>query len=91
MARGLPTAYAAPPLAEKMNLNDMPPVWSDPEGTVRGFSIEPLHPSVPAAAKADAALYCLLALVDTLRIGHARERKLAEVELKDRLNHANTN
>jgi len=91
VARGLPTAYAAPPLAEKMNLSDMPPVWSDPEGTVRGFSIEPLHPSVPAAAKADAALYCLLALVDTLRIGHARERKLAEIELKDRLNHANTN
>ena len=72
-----------------MNLNDMPPVWSDPEGTVRGFAIEPLHPSVPAAAKADAALYQLLALVDTLRIGHARERKLAEVELKNYLSHVN--
>ena len=87
MARGLPTAYAAPPLAAMMNLNDMPPVWADPEGTVRGFSIEPLHPSVPNAARANAELYELLALVDTLRVGQARERMLAEVELKVRLSH----
>jgi DNA-binding Lrp family transcriptional regulator len=88
VARGIPTAYAAPPLSEQMSPEDLPPVWSDPEGSVRGVAVEPLHPAVPHAAKADAALYALLALVDTLRVGKARERKLAEAELIHRLHHA---
>jgi hypothetical protein len=88
VARGLPTACAAPPLAGKMSADDLPPVWPDPEGVVKGVAIEPLYRSVPAAAKADAALYQLLALVDALRMGRARERKLAGEELKARLNHA---
>jgi len=88
LARGMPTGYAAPPLAEHMQSDDLPPVWADPEGSVRGVAVEPLHPSVCAAAKADPALYELLALVDTLRVGRARERKLAESELKRRLQHA---
>jgi hypothetical protein len=40
--------------------------------------------------KTDSSLYELLALVDTLRIGRARERKFAEEELKLRLNQAFT-
>ncbi len=54
----------------------------------KGFAVEPLYTSVPMAAKADPALYELLALVDTLRVGRARERNLAEEELKKRLEHA---
>lgn len=88
VARGVPTAYAAPPLSEQMSQDDLPPVWSDPEGSVRGVAVEPLHPAVPHAAKADPALYALLALVDTLRVGRARERKLAEAELIQRLRNA---
>ncbi len=49
---------------------------------------EPLYISVTSAIKQDQALYEFLALVNTLRIGRARERKLAEEELKDRLSHA---
>jgi hypothetical protein len=37
------------------------------------------------AARRDPAFYELLALVDTLRIGSARERSLAEKELGRRL------
>jgi hypothetical protein len=88
LARGIPTAHAAPPLSEKISRDDLPPVWPDPEGTVRGYAIEPLYGSVPAAAKKDSLLYELLALVDALRMGRARERKFAEDELKLRLNHA---
>lgn len=73
-----------------MSHDDLPPVWSDPEGNVRGTAVEPLHPAVPAAARADAVLYELLALVDTLRVGRARERKLAEAELIQRLHHAHS-
>ena len=89
LARGIPTAYAAPPLAGQIMLDDLPPVWPDPLGTTRGYALEPLYRSVPGAAKADPKLYELLALVDTLRVGRARERRLAEGELKRRLHHAN--
>lgn len=40
---------------------------------------------VPKAARQDRSLYELLALVDSLREGRARERKLAEAELTHRL------
>ena len=80
-----PTAYAAPPLSEKISSDDLPPVWPDAEGSVRGYAIVPLYSSVPAAAKSDSLLYEYLALVDALRIGRARERRFAEEELKHRL------
>ena len=89
LARGIPTAHAAPPLATQITLDDLPPVWPNPEGTTKGYALEPLYSSVPVAIKSDPKLYELLALVDTLRIGRARERKLAEEELKKRLEHAN--
>jgi hypothetical protein len=88
LARGIPTAHAAPPLAKHVTSDDLPPVWPDSKGTVKGHAVEPLHPSVPFAARLDPKLYELLALIDALRIGNAREQKLAEDELKKRLNHA---
>jgi hypothetical protein len=87
MTRGMPTAWAAPPLAgELAGASDAPPpVWPDPHGEVRGMAVAPLYRSVPQAARLDAALYELLALVDAIRIGRARERKLAETMLRSRL------
>jgi hypothetical protein len=57
----------------------------DTEGPVRGYSFAPLHKNVPLAALEDARFYELLALVDALRDGRARERDLAGRELKKRL------
>jgi hypothetical protein len=85
VTRGMPTAHAAPPLSQEILEGDLPPVWPDPDGTVRGEALEPLYPSVPKAARGDSQLYELLALVDAIRIGRARERKLAEQYLKRRL------
>jgi hypothetical protein len=53
---------------------------------VQGAAVQPLDSSVPGAARRDPALYDLLALVDALRIGRARERSLAEKEITQRLN-----
>jgi hypothetical protein len=84
--RGLATAYAAPPLnAQIVGSSDPPPVWPDPEGEVRGVGFEPLCKSVPKAARRDRVLYELLALVDALRDGRARERRIAARELSTRL------
>ena len=86
LTRGFPTAYAAPPLNSLIVLPDEPPpVWPDPEGKVRGYAFSPLYPSVPKAAALDPALYELLALVDAIRDGRARERELAIKELTARL------
>ena len=50
------------------------------------ITLEPLYASVPGAARRNPALYDLLALVDALRIGRARERNLAEKEISALLN-----
>ena len=89
LARGIPTAYAAPPLASRIVSEDLPPVWPDPEGRVKGFAVEPLYRSVIWAVKSNPRLYELLALVDAIRIGRARERQLAQEELRKRLTDAN--
>ncbi len=80
--RGLPTSYAANPLNRLIVPSDEPvPVWPYPEGKKRGIAFAPLYKTVPAAAMRDALLYEKLALVDALRDGRTRERKLAEKEL----------
>ncbi len=82
---GMPTAWAAPPLDRVVKSTaQYPPVWPDPNGPARGLSFSPLFRSVPAAARRDAVLYELLALV-AIRGGGARERNLATVELGRRL------
>lgn len=85
LTRGIPTGYAAPPLNKVIiQPNEPPPVWPYAAGTVRGYKFVPLYPSVPVALH-DAKLYELLALVDAIRDGHARERNLAAKELELRL------
>jgi len=87
VTRGVPTAWAAPVLSEKFSAADqIQPVWPDPDGRVQGAAVKPLYSSVPHAAQRDPALYDLLALVDAIRLGRARERSLAEKEISERLN-----
>lgn len=87
VTRGMPTAWAAPAMSAMISSSEqLPPVWPDPEGRVQGVSVQPLYPSVPGAARRDPELYNLLALVDALRIGRARERGFAEKEIGQRLN-----
>lgn len=82
--RGLPTAHSAPPLAS-MSLANSATVRPDEEGAHMGTALEPLHPAAPRAAHANPRLHELLALVDALRVGRARERTLAARLFHDRL------
>ncbi len=80
--RGIPTAWAAPPLNAEIAWSDvLPPVWPDPMGETRGLSVEPLHPSATKVAMRDPVFYSVLALVDALRLGGTRERDIAKKEL----------
>jgi len=83
---GVPTSYAAEPLRSEIAAsNELPPVWPWPEGDTRGVGLKPLYGKVPQVALRDSALYELLALVDAIRDGRARERKIAEQDLVRRL------
>jgi hypothetical protein len=84
LTRGIPTAVGGPGLIEEFGTADvLAPVWPDPEGTAWGPSLQPLHSSLPAAAKADPALYLALSLLDALRVGAAREREIASSRLAE--------
>lgn len=86
LTRGLPTLYAAAPIKEKIIApSDLPPVWPDKNGKVRGMALYPLYPNVPDAANRNPALYELLVLFDALRAGSVRERNLAQEMLSERL------
>jgi hypothetical protein len=86
LTRGMPTAYAAEPLASQITQGGDPvPVWPDPRGEQRGVGYHPLYPTAPLAATRDRSLYELLALFDAVRSGAARERQLATQILEERL------
>ncbi len=86
LTRGMTTGYAAPPL-ESMIVQSTkhPPVWPYAQGDVRGYEFSPLYEAVPMAAGKDLKLYELLALVDAVRGGRARETSIAVEALKERL------
>jgi hypothetical protein len=86
-ARGIPTAWAAPPLSDKIAQGgDLDrPVWAHPDGSVRGSAVEPLYKTAANVALQDAEMHELLALVDAIRFGRARERNMASKILTKRL------
>lgn len=78
---GVPTAYAAEPLSQEISLgNDPIPIWPYAHGKSRGVALEPLHKNVPKALSQfpDPDLREILILIDALRIGRAREKKIAQ-------------
>jgi hypothetical protein len=86
ITRGIATAHSAPPLAELIiSEGGDAYVWPSDSGTLRGQAIAPLYPTVVAACSQDADLYELLALIDALRVGRAREQKLAITTLTHRI------
>jgi hypothetical protein len=89
VTRGIPTSYAAPALAEYFRTqHDLPPVWADSHGSTRGYALEPLFKPITKAVGEDPKLYEFLALIDAIRDGRARERKLAEDKLRKLLANA---
>jgi hypothetical protein len=76
IVRGTVTAHSAPPLDIEI-VSEEKYVWPYAKGKARGQTIAPLYPTVPKAVLLDNNLYKLLALMDAVRVGRARERNLA--------------
>jgi len=84
--RGVPTAGSLPSVGEQLP-EGLNAVWPSAEGRVRGPGLVPLYSGAPVAALHDERLHRLLALVDVMRIGQARDRKSAEAMLRNMLLH----
>lgn len=86
IVRGVPTASSAEIIKQTIATNGEQYVWKDSLGMERGQSIIPLYPKASEAARKDTGLYELLVIVDSLRIGKARERNVAIEKLDKLLN-----
>jgi hypothetical protein len=76
--RGVPTGFGAAPLVGKISATTgEAPVWAYATGSAKGPSLSPIYRTAPQAALADPRLHRLLALLDAVRAGRARERALA--------------
>lgn len=84
LVRGTPTAHSAPPLAAEI-MGEEKYVWPYAKGRARGQSIIPLYPSVNQAIILDSNLYEILALMDAVRVGRAREKNMALEFLEQRI------
>ncbi len=81
---GIPTAHSGPPLRDRIE-SGRAIVWPSADGAMRGESLVPLYDGAPQLATTAPELYELLTLVDALRVGRARERKMAAEALGARL------
>lgn len=84
---GIPAAWAAEPMAGAIRSSgeDPPPVWPFARGQVRGQAIEPLHSAASEAVEDWPRLGEILAVLDSLRAGDPRVRKIAQEFLSEML------
>ena len=87
IVRGVPTAFSAEPIKRMVSQGQDAYVWPSKDGDYRGQAITPLYRTVPEACLKDSALYELLVIADTLRLGRVRELEIAIEELKIRLDY----
>ncbi len=84
--RGIPTGHAAPSLRSQIRSGEsLFPVWAHAEGQEKGYALTPLHPTVPDVALGNDKFYAILSLIDAIRDGGARERKIAVPLLRNRI------
>lgn len=78
LIRGVPTGFAAPGLEGVFAETGEPvAVWPWPEGTFRGYSLNPLFRNAPGAVQDAPRFHLYLALADVLRQSSPRGREVA--------------
>ena len=84
--RGIPTSFASPFFKDEfIQDSELPPVWPDANGEVKGYALKPLYKCVPYAVQQDQLLYQYLSIIDALRSGRAREVSAAKKLLQKML------
>jgi len=85
LVNGVFTAHSHP-FMQKHFKSDFHYVWPDVKGNERGLLIEPLYKDVVKAIRLNAQFYKVMALLDVVRVGKARELKVAIEEIDKILN-----
>ena len=83
--KGMATAHSTEPLSELIRSNGVSVIWEEQQGDTSGSILKPIHPSVPSSSRKDRQLYECFALIDAVRSGRIREKKLALDELLSRI------
>ncbi len=86
---GIPTAHANPDFKYVKHRDEESYVWPYAEGKVKGISLKPIYSSLPYACLEDKVLFKIASLVEMIRAGRARERKIAEDALRKLLKNLN--
>lgn len=76
MTKGMATGHSHKFFKTSIVSNEMY-VWPDLNGMDYGQAIEPLYNNQVKAAKEDSLLYEILAMLDVIRVGKNREKKVA--------------
>jgi hypothetical protein len=84
---GVPTAHSSPAFRGIVESSEGI-VWPHADGTGRGRSLTPLFPGASNLVDSNPRLYELLSVVDAVRAGTTRIRKIAVELLADRLGSA---
>lgn len=69
---GVPTGVSAPAFGGAIVMS-VPMVWPSERGSVLGLAVQPLHPVIPEAVLQNPGAYAVLAALDAVRTGKARE------------------
>ncbi len=86
LAVGIPTGISSPAHIKMVIQNgDDVYVWPYSQGKKRGQIIKPFYPNLAEAALKDSEFYGLMSAIEILRVGRARERKLAEQYLERKI------
>lgn len=83
--RGIPAAWGVEPLRRLLADDGPIPVWPSPRGGSRGPVLEPVSEAALDVAASHPEMSQWLGLVDAIRAGRTRERKLAASELSRRI------
>ena len=87
LTTGVPAAWGAEPISTiiRQPPQEPPPVWPDANGNVRGQTLRPLHKAAVQASRESPELAHLLSILDSLRAGDVRVRKIAAHSLHETL------
>jgi hypothetical protein len=86
VVRGIATATFSPLFRSRFTKDgDLPVVWPYSKGKDTGEGLVPLYPTIPIACSQNQPLYNIMATVDILRVGKARERDAAVTYLESLL------
>jgi hypothetical protein len=98
VVRGIPTLHSVHFVARNFLKHEQLPniktdyVWPDPNGTLKGNSVKPIHPCQIHLSKNQGNpnlgystdIYDFLICIDLVRIGQTREKKWAEEQIRER-------